>query len=65
MNPELCKNFDLVLTEKQKDLPIMYWLQMMHKNPIGCRVVIASKNCSTKPLTQVFSKIFKTIFNTV
>ena len=33
---ELCKTFGLVLTDKQKDLPIMYWLSMMHKKPVGC-----------------------------
>ena len=31
----------------------------MHKNPIGFRFIIASKNCSTKPLSKVVSKIFR------
>ena len=37
----------------------------MHKKPIGCRFIIASKNCSTKPLTKVISFVFKMIFNTI
>ena len=43
----------------------MYWLPKMHKTPIGCRFIIASKQCSTKPLTKVISIVFKMIFNTV
>ena len=45
--------------EKDKCLPIMYWMPKMHKNPIGFRFIIASKNCSTKPLSKVVSKIFR------
>ena len=64
-NANYCNKFDLKLTEKQKALPIMYWLPKMHKTPIGCRFIIASKQCSTKPLTKVISIVFKMIFNTV
>ena len=60
-NANYCNKFDLKLTEKQKALPIMYWLPKMHKTPIGCRFIIASKQCSTKPLTKVISIVFKMI----
>ena len=64
-NSDLCKSFGLTVTEKQKTLPMMHWIPKMHKDPIGCRFIIASKDCSTKPLTQAVSKVFKMIFNTV
>ena len=46
-------------------LPIIYWLPKMHKIPFGARVIVASKNCSTKPLSDAIFKNFKWIFNTV
>ena len=64
-NEEMCKKFGLTLSEKFKTLPIMYWIPKMHKNPIGCRFIVASKTCSSKPLTQVISKVFKVIYRHV
>ena len=43
----------------------MYWLSKLHKMPIGATFIIASKNCSTKPLPAVISKIFKMLFEHV
>ena len=54
-NIKYCKNVDLKITEQDKILHIMYWLPKMHK----------TKNCSTKPLSDVISKVFKMIFNHV
>ena len=34
----------------------------LHKNPVGSRFIVASKSCSTKPLTSVVSRVFKMIF---
>ena len=64
-NENFCKKFDLKLTDKDRSLPIMYWLPKLHKTPIGARFIIASKNCSNKPLSNVISKIFKMIFKNV
>ena len=61
-NSNVCKRFGMKLTDKQRDLPLMYWTPKMHKSPIGARFIVASKNCSTKPLTEAVSKIFKLIF---
>ena len=41
-------NFGMTATDKQKDLPIMYWLPKMDETPIGCRFIQASKQWSTK-----------------
>ena len=39
------------ITEKEKTLPIMYWIPKMHKNPTGARFIIASKKYSTKQIS--------------
>ena len=43
---------------KDKSFPIMYWIPKLHKNPVGFWFIIASKNCSTKPLSKVDSNVF-------
>ena len=60
-----CQKFDLNLTDKNRSLSIIYWLPKLHKTSIGAKFIIASKNCSTKPLSGVISKIFKMLFKHV
>ena len=60
-----CQKFHLNLTDKNRSLSIIYWLPKLHKTSIGAKFIIASKNCSTKPLSGVISKIFKMIFKHV
>ena len=43
----------------------MYWICKLHKNPVGSRFIIASKNCSTKPLSKAISNIFKLIYSQI
>ena len=43
----------------------MYCLTKIHKKSIDTRFTAASKNCSTKPLSDTISTILKMIFNTV
>ena len=40
----------------------MYWFCKLHKNPVGSRFIIASKNSSTKPLPKAISNVFKRIY---
>ena len=42
-------------------LPVAYWIPKMHKNPIGSRFIIASKNCVTKKLSKNITSAFKLI----
>ena len=63
-NISYCKRFDLNIAELDKSLPIMYWLPKMHKTPVGARFIVASYYCSTNPLSDTISKIFKMVFNT-
>ena len=64
-NENYCQTFDLKLTDKDRSLPIMYWLPQLHKTPIGARSTTASKNFSTKSLSGVISKSFRMLFKRV
>ena len=64
-NKKMCEKFGLNISEKQKSLPSMYWIPKMHKNPVGARFIVASKTCSTKPLTEVISNVFKMLYKHV
>ena len=43
----------------------MHWFPKIHKTPDRTKFIIASKNCSTKPLSGVISKVFKILFKHV
>ena len=49
------------LSDKELDLPTMYWIPKMHKNPTKHRFIVASKSCSTKQLSTAVSNTFKLI----
>ena len=64
-NIEYTKKLGLKADDKDFQLPIMYWTPKIHKNPSSCRFIIASKQCSTKPISKTVSSVFKLIFNQV
>ena len=64
-NMEYAKSLRLEVSEKEKDLPIMYWTPKKHKKPTGKRFIIASKVCSTKKISKAVSLVFKLIYNQV
>ena len=39
------------------DIPLIYWIPKMHKNPIGKRFIAGSKLCSIKLLSKYFLKL--------
>ena len=43
-------------------MPIICWNPKLHKNPAGSRFIIASNNCSTKPLSKTVSNVFKLVY---
>ena len=53
------------LDERSRTLPQIYWMPKMHYSPCRKRFIIASANCSTKPLSKIVAKIFKHIFNQI
>ena len=48
-----------------KNLPVMYWIPKMHKNPISFRFIIVSPVCSIKPLSKDITSIFKLFYEKV
>ena len=49
----------------KKSLSIMYWIPKLHENPVGSRFIIASKSCSTNPLSKAVSNVFKLIYSRI
>ena len=60
-NREYSERLGYSLSEKELDLPTMYWIPKMHKNPVKHRFIVASKSCSTKQLSTAVSNTFKLI----
>ena len=42
-------------------LPQLYWLPKMHKQPIGSRFIAASNSCTTKPLSKLLTTCLQLI----
>ena len=55
----------LTVSEKDLDLPSIYWTPKKHKNPTGKRFIIASKHCSTKMISRAVSLVFKLVYRQV
>ena len=55
----------LEVEDGEKDLPSMYWIPKMHKDPPGARFIIASKQCSTKKISKSVSSAFKLMYNQI
>ena len=48
---------------EDKSLTTMCWIPKLHENPVGSRFIIASKNCSTKPLSKAIFNVLKLIYS--
>ena len=64
-NVTYSKRLGLEVEDREKDLPSMYWIPKMHKDPPGARFIIASKQCSTKKISKSVSSAFKLIYNQI
>ena len=60
-NVQYAEHLGFNVSEREKDLPNMYWIPKMHKNPVKHRFIVASKACSTKPISKAVSNAFKLI----
>ena len=54
---------NIKISNEMKELPVIYWIPKMHKNPVGSRFIAGSKYCSIKPISKLFSKALKLILN--
>ena len=57
------EDMGIKVNEVMKDIPIIYWIPKMHKNPTSQRFIAGSKTCCIKTLSKLFSKSLKLILN--
>ena len=50
-------SFGIQTNNKELDLPHIYWIPKMHKNPYKHRFIASSSKCSTKPLSILLTKL--------
>ena len=53
--------FGISLLEEDIDLPKLYWIPKLHKNPYTQRYIAGSVKCSTKPLSQILTRILTAV----
>ena len=53
--------FGISLPEEGTDLPKLYWIPKLHKNPYKQRYIAGSAKCSAKPLSQILARILTTV----
>ena len=54
-------SFGISTKDCDLDLPSLYWMPKLHKNPYKQRFIAGSSKCSTKPLSVVLTSILTTI----
>ena len=50
-------SFGVQPNSEELDLPYIYWIPKMHKNPYKHRFIAGSSKCSTKPLSIILTKL--------
>ena len=50
-------SFGIETSDDELDLPYIYWIPKMHKDPYKHRFIAGSSKCSTKPLSILFTKL--------
>ena len=50
-------SFGIQANSEELDLPYIYWIPEMHKNPYKHRFIAGSSKCSTKPLSILLTKL--------
>ena len=53
--------FGISLPEEYIDLPKLYWIPKLHKNPYKQRYIAGSAKCSTKPLSLILTRILTAV----
>ena len=47
--------------EEDIDLPKLYWIPKLHKNPYKQRYIAGSAKCPTKPLSQIVTQVLTAV----
>ena len=53
--------FGIFLPEEDIDLPKLYWIPQLHKNPYKQRYIAGSAKCSTKSLSHILTRILTAV----
>ena len=53
--------FGISLPEEDINLPKLYWIPKLHKNPYKLRYIAGSAKCSTKPLSLILTRYFTAV----
>ena len=53
--------FGISLPKEDIDLPKLYWIPKLHNNPYMQRYIAGSAKCSTKPLSQILTRILTAV----
>ena len=54
-------SFAIDTVGKDTDLPLLYWIPKLHKDPYKQRFIAGSSSCSTKPLSKLLTSILTTM----
>ena len=49
------KRWNIRIPPVMEELPTLYWMPKLHKNPFGSRFIAASNKCTTKPLSTLLT----------
>ena len=60
-HPLVMLTFRISLPEEEIDLPKLYWIPKLHKNPYKQRYIAGSAKCLTEPLSQILTRILTTV----
>ena len=47
--------WNIAIPSEWQQLPSLYWLPKLHKNPYGARFIAACNTCTTKPLSRLLT----------
>ena len=61
----LKRNFNINISDKNKQLPHMYWLPKLHKTPSKSRFIVAATHCSVKPLSKAVTAALKLLYKQI
>ena len=54
-------SFGIKVSTESLELPYLYWIPKLHKNPYKQRYIAGSSKCSTKHLSVLLTKILTTV----
>ena len=60
-NLSVLTSYGIKCLKEDIDLPILYWIPKLHKNPYKQRYIAGPARCSTEPLSTVLTKVLTSV----